>query len=91
MKAVVPRNVFGKIGIMRVIVPAALMALVLGACSHTKLTDWDKPGVALNEFNADTASCQREAEERAPGTLEAFTWRGVYNMCMEARGYSRLF
>jgi len=65
-----------------------LLLVSLSACVHTKLTDWDKPGVSMMDFYADSNDCQREA--KASGTTILGMSRG-YNMCMEGRGYTRLF
>jgi len=66
----------------------ALLLIALCGCNHTKLTDWDKPSVSMMEFYTDSNACQREANDSGATVLGR---AGVYNMCMEAHGYRRLF
>lgn len=73
---------------MRMLFLAAFLLVVLSACMHAKLTDWDKPGASLAGFNADSEDCQRAA--RNSGAV-ALARPAAYNRCMEARGYTRLF
>jgi len=65
-----------------------LMLVALGGCAHTRLTDWDKPGISMAEFYSDSNDCQRQANDSGATVLGV---AGVYNMCMEDRGYRRLF
>jgi hypothetical protein len=65
----------------------AVLLVTLSACSHTKLTDWSKPGVSVADFNADSKDCQREVNNGGANVLGF----AAYNNCMEARGYTRLF
>lgn len=79
---------------MRLAVAALFVAMALCGCSRTKLTDWDKPGLSLAEFNTDTTECQREVNQNGSSALERTVitwWNEPYNRCMEARGYRRLF
>jgi hypothetical protein len=70
---------------MRIAILALMMLFSLSACVRNKLTDWDKPGLTMAEFYADSTACQRE-------TSGALLLGGpTYNRCMEARGYMRLF
>jgi hypothetical protein len=55
------------------------MLMTLCACAHTKLTDWDKSGEMLADFNADSKACQMSA------------YGYGYNTCTEARGYTLLW
>jgi hypothetical protein len=71
-----------------VVVLIVCVLVALCGCAHTKLTDWDKPGVSMAEFYTDSNDCQRQANDSGATFLGV---AGVYNMCMEARGYRRLF
>jgi hypothetical protein len=73
---------------MRIVVLTAFMVVALCACVRTKLTDWDKPGASMAEFYTDSGDCQRQANNSGATVLGV---AGIYNMCMEARGYRRLF
>ena len=75
---------------MRFAVLAVFILVALSACSHTKLTDWDKPGLNMADFYADSKDCQREATNSGVNVL-GFSLSNVYNECMEARGYTELF
>jgi hypothetical protein len=73
---------------MRIVVLTSFMVVALCPCVHTKLTDWDKPGASMAEFYADSGDYQREANNSGATVLGL---AGIYNRCMEARGYRRLF
>jgi hypothetical protein len=75
---------WGEFVAMRITLLAVTLLIALSACARTKLTDWDKPGLTMVEFYADSNACRREA------TSGIILLSFVYNECMEARGYMKL-
>jgi hypothetical protein len=75
-------------------VAAVVVLATLSACSHTKSTDWKKPGGSETDFNNDANDCRREINDKginALGLAGLPVVNDYFNTCMLRHGYTKQF